>query len=105
MNDERGRRIEEKIDVLSTDIVDMKVLLTKQQGLYEKQQVILEEHTKRSDTLEALYNDIRKNDIEPLKEHVTQVKGVFGFFTALGKLTGLATVIGAALKLAAKFLH
>lgn len=104
MSDNWEKRVEAKLDNVTENLSDMKVMFVKQQGLYEKQQFILDEHTKRSDNLELLYKELKENDIEPIKEHVIQVKGVFAFLTSLGKLTGSIAVLGAIAKFAAKFI-
>jgi len=74
-------RVDERLDTLSTTS--------------GKQQVILEEHVRRTDLLEKKLNDDVKTideKIEPIKTHVTQVKFLLKIAAAIAAAGGLGGV-------------
>lgn len=66
--------MEDKLDKLSEKITSIDVTLA-------KQSVILEEHVKRTNLLEA--------KIEPIEKHVAMVHGVLKFMGIIGVFVGL----------------
>lgn len=75
MSDEQLNRIESEVKSISVDISDIKVTLA-------TQQVILAEHTRRSTLLE--------DQVKPLRDHLTQLKGVINFIKVVGIIAGIA---------------
>lgn len=74
MSDELLGKIEKKIDKIDDRLNSIDITMV-------RQQVILDEHVKRSNTLEGLYHNIKEKDIEPLKNELNQIKGIFKFIT------------------------
>lgn len=62
------------------------------------QEINLQAHMKRSDNLEALVNNIKEKELEPLNKHVAAVEGIVKFIGVLslivGIVTGVASVFG-----------
>lgn len=79
MDDQLLSKIFEKVEKISDDVGDLKVTTV-------KQQVILEEHVKRSNTLEEILSHLQENEIEPLKEDVNKFKGALKFVTIMASL-------------------
>lgn len=79
-----NKRIEEKLDKVVEKIGNIDVTLA-------KQSVILDEHVRRSNLLEA--------KMLPLEKHVAVVNGALKF---LGTMAILATIIEVALKIVGK---
>lgn len=71
---ENNNRIEEKLDKVVDSISDINVTLA-------KQSVILDEHVKRTNLLEA--------KVEPIQRHVTMVNGVVKFIGLIGIFIGI----------------
>lgn len=67
-------RIESKIDKIADHISSIDVTLA-------KQQVILDEHVKRTNLLEK--------KLEPVERHVTVINGLMKLIAALGTIIGL----------------
>lgn len=72
MSDDVLNRIELKIDKIDERLNSMDITMV-------RQQVILEEHIKRSDSNEKMYIHMKEKDIEPLKNDMNQIKGIFKF--------------------------
>ena len=71
MSDDKLNRIEEKLDHISTTLV--------------KQQVILDEHVRRTNILEEKF--------EPVETHVKNLQGVVKFFKFIGVLAAIAEAL------------
>lgn len=76
----QNQRIETKLDSLSSELSDVSKTLV-------KQQVILEEHVKRSLINEEAIGLMRQ-EIEPLKKHVSMYAGAFKAFMAVAAIGG-----------------
>lgn len=76
-----NKRLEDKVDKIADNISEINVTLA-------KQSVILDEHVKRSNLLEA--------KMVPLEKHVTMVNGVLKFF---GLIAVFASIIEVFLKI------
>ena len=75
------------------DILDMRVDSIDKTMI--KQEINLADHMKRSDALEAMMSQLRK-DMRPIEKHVLMIEGVIKF---LGILSIGLSVIGGLLKL------
>jgi uncharacterized coiled-coil protein SlyX len=75
MSEEKLVRIEDKIDKINDKLAETNIIMV-------KQQVILEEHTRRSTMLEK--------KIVPIEKHVSMMNGVFKFLGILGTLAAIA---------------
>lgn len=64
--------------------------------IMSNQQANLELHMKRSDTLEALYNNIKEKELEPLQLHKARVEGGLKL---LGIISLLLSIVGGLLKI------
>lgn len=90
MSDHILNKIFDKMDNMSKDIETIKIEQTEIKA-------DVKHHVKRSDMLQDLYNDIKENDIEPMKADINQAKGIFKM---IGYISGLAGLITLILKLA-----
>lgn len=88
MSDEILNKISDKIDKISDDIVEIKVIQAKHDAN-------LENHMQRSDTLESLYKELY-GDVEPLKADINKIKGAAKL---VGILSGITTFVLGCLKL------
>lgn len=77
MDDERGQRIEAKLDKIEEHVSTIKVTLA-------SQHISLVEHIRRTELLEK--------DIEPLKKHVIMAAGAFKLLGAIAVMA--ATIEG-----------
>lgn len=84
MADEIVIKIFEKVEKIADNIDELKATTI-------KQQVILDEHVKRSNMLQDLYMDIKEKDIEPIKEDISSFKGAIKFITIAASLGSLIT--------------
>lgn len=84
MSDELLNKIDLKVDKISDDITDIKIVQA-------RQETVLEEHIKRSDSLENLYNHLSA-EVHPLKSDVEKIKGAFQLFTVLASV--IASILG-----------
>ena len=76
-------RLLEKLDKIEEKIANIDVTLA-------KQHVSLDTHIKRTDLLEKLVNEIRKEEIAPISKHVARVEGALKFVGFLSVLIGIA---------------
>lgn len=91
MSDDLLEKIYSKVEKISEDVGELKI----NSALHEE---TLKTHMKRSDTLESMYNDMKKNDIEPIKADINKFKGTLIFLTYISTAIGLIAGL-------LKFLH
>lgn len=75
---EWNNRVEAKLDTIVSDVNSMKITLA-------SQHVVLDEHVRRTNLLEA--------DLKPIKKHVYMVEGALKFIGLLGILAGIMEAI------------
>ena len=93
MSDELLKLIHEDVKDIKKDISDLKVTSG-------KQQVSLDEHMKRSDSLEELVQHLDENRIQPIEKELAGLKGARkGIYKFVGTLIALGGVIAAFLLL------
>lgn len=81
------KRLEDKVDKIADDIGEIKVTLA-------RNTTTVEYHVKRSDIADENIQIIR-NELGPIKEHVSKVKGALSLlYTGAKVLAALATIIG-----------
>jgi len=88
-SDELLEKIYSKVEKISEDVGELKV----SQAVMQED---VKHHVKRSDMLEDMYNEMRDQDIEPMKEDINKFKGGLKI---IAYLTGLVGVVLGALKL------
>lgn len=97
-NDNRFDKIEDKIDTISGDITEIKVIMARNTAS-------LEEHMRRSLANEEAI-DLLKEEFKPVRDHVKTIEGATAFAMGTAKiLAGAAaavTIITAILKLIIK---
>lgn len=85
-------KLEIKIDRIENSIKSIDLTLA-------KQQVLLDEHIKRSNMLQEMYTDIKEKDIEPLKIDLGKIKGAYQLLIGLGVI---ATIVLTLMKIFGK---
>lgn len=85
MSDDLLQKIYSKVEKISDDVGELKI----NSALHEE---TLQTHMKRSDTLEAMYTDMKEKDIEPIKADINKFKGVLIFVTYVS--SGLGIIVG-----------
>lgn len=85
MSDELIPKIFEKVEKIADDVGSLKVT----SAVHEE---TLRIHVKRSTMVEELYNTMKKEDIEPLKADMAQIKGIYKFVIFLSVLATIALV-------------
>lgn len=78
-------KIFDKIDKISDDIGELKVTSA-------KQQVSLDVHIKRSDSLEKIVQHLDEQKIAPLENEMNQIKGIYKFVMFLSLIATIALV-------------
>lgn len=82
MSDEsRNKRIEDKIDVISSDITEMKVTQAAQLEVQKAQHESLQYHIKRTDTLEEV--------VKPVIEFMAMTKGALKLISVIALGAGI----------------
>lgn len=89
MSDDLIPKIFEKVEKISEDVVQIKIIAAKHDEN-------LREHMRRTETLEDLYAHLDEDKIAPLQEHVSMMKGIYKF---IGMLIGIGGTIAAFLLL------
>ena len=92
-------KINEKLDKLTDDIVDVKVILAKQEEN-------IKHHIKRTDLLEEnveILRDEMRKDLRPIKKHVQSVGNLLKFVGATGALLLFLKEIGIFFKILSIF--
>lgn len=84
MSDNILGKIDNKLEKISEDITDIKVT----QARHDEN---LQDHMKRSDTLESLFKELY-DDVEPLKADINKAKGAIKVVSILG--AGLTFILG-----------
>jgi len=85
MSDDILKLIHEDVKDIKKDIGELKVTSG-------KQQVSLDVHIRRSDSLEELVNHLDEQKIQPLQDSVSQIKGIYKFVMFLSLLATIALV-------------
>lgn len=98
MADDLLNKIYKKVEQISEDVSELKVTAAVQSEIANRHEDTLQTHVKRSDNLEALYNELKKEELEPLKADLYQLKGIYKFFLFLGVLGTVVTAILGLLK-------
>lgn len=91
--------IHEKVEKIAEDVAELKVSSGRQEEIQNQHESTLQDHMKRSDTLEKLYAHLDENKIQPLQQEMSQIHGVVKFIGFLGIL---ASIIVAILKIVGK---
>lgn len=86
MSEDILNKIYDKVDKISEDVGMLKVT----SAIHEE---TLKHHVKRSDTLEAMYTDMKEKDIEPIKADINKFKGVFVFLSGASAVVSLVFAI------------
>ena len=82
MSEDILNKIYNKVEKISEDVGTLKIT----SAIHEE---TLKTHIKRSDTLEAMYVDMKEKDIEPIKADINKFKGVVLFVTSASAIVSL----------------
>lgn len=85
MSDDLIPRIFEKVEKISDDVVDIKIIAAKHDEN-------LKEHMRRTSALENMYQHLDESRIQPLETSINKIKGIYGFIVFLSLLATIALV-------------
>lgn len=80
------------LEMILDELKDMRKDMNNMSNTQAQQHITLQDHTRRSEALEKLYELVR-SELEPVKKHVAMVDGALKFIGLIGVIVGIITGI------------
>lgn len=93
MSDDILNLIYAKVEKISDDVGELRVSSVRQEEIANKHEETLQDHMKRSDTLEKMYEHLDEDKIQPLQQHMSQIHGIVKFIGLLGVVASILMAI------------
>lgn len=76
------------LELILDEIKELRKEMNNMNVIQGQQHITLQDHTRRSETLEKLYEMLRE-ELQPVKTHVAQIEGALKFLGGMAVLVGM----------------